>query len=193
MRKPKTDTGSGQQLLADVQTVLVSNATIQAAKSEATRSENELLDHLEAISGGNYLNPGQLSSDAQADLTRTSLDTHIKKVQAQQLDAMNAHQLEDLQAQARTTYLGRKMVVTTLVPKSGAIEAVWFDQRAGFRTGITHKRKVTGVVLDVLLNRNVLILKPIIGTRLLNSHLESYMVYVIDPATLMPTVDIALL
>ncbi len=193
MRGRNSQVGSGQQLLADFQTVFVSMATIEAAKYEAARSENALLDHLDAVSGGNYLNPGRLSSDEQADLTRTSLDTHIKKIQAQQLDSMNARQLQDLQAQARSTYIGRKMTVTTLKPKSGAIETIWFDQRSGFRTSVTRKRKVTGVVLDVLLDRNVLILRPTIGARLLNSNLENYMVYVIDPIELMPMVDFTLI
>lgn len=193
MRHRKTQDGSGQQLLADFQTVFVSTATTEAAKYEAVRSENALLDHLAATGGGSYLNPGDLSSDAQADLTRTSLDTHIKKVQAQQLDSMNVRQLQDLQKAARGTYIGCKVGVTTLQPKSNAIESVWFDQRNGFYSSVARRRKVTGIVQDVLLDRNVLIIKPPFSARLLNSSLVSYMVYIINPDNLMPMVDLALI
>lgn len=189
-RQPQAD--SGQQLLADFQTVFVSAATTEAAKYEAVRSENALLDHLAAAGGGGYLNPGDLSFDAQADLTRTSLDTHIKKVQAQQLDSMNVRQLQDLQKAARETYIGCKIAVATLQPKSNAIESVWFDQRSGFHSSVTRRRKVTGIVQDVLLDRNVLIIKPPFSARLFNSSLESYMVYVISPDSLMPMVDLTL-
>lgn len=192
MHRAKTQTGSGQQLLADFQTAFVSAATIEAAKYEASRSENDLLDHLAAVGGGTYLNPGELSSNTQADLTRNSLDTHIKKVQAQQLDSMNTLQLQQLLDNARTNYVGRKIIVQALQPKAGAIESVWFDQRNGFRSNPTHKHKVTGIVQDVLLDRNVLILRPTMGTRLLNSSLENYMIYVIDPQTLLPMVNFTL-
>lgn len=193
MRRSKTPPGSGQQLLADYQTVFVSTATIEAAKYEAAQSENELINHLSDVSGGTYLQPGALSSDMQADLTRTSLDTHIKKVQAQQLDSMNAQQLQQLLEQDRAIYLGRKIAVTSLRPKSDAIESVWFDQRAGFRSHVTRKRRVVGTIQDVLLDRNVLILRPSFSARLLNNTLENYMVYVIDPDSLMPMVEFTLL
>jgi hypothetical protein len=193
MHRTKKPAGSGQQLLADYQTVFVSTATIEAAKYEAAQSENELINHLADVSGGTYLQPGALSSDVQADLTRTSLDTHIKKVQARQLDSMNAQQLQQLLEQDRAIYLGRKIAVSSLRPKSDAIESVWFDQRAGFRSHVTRKRRVVGTIQDVLLDRNVLILKPSFGARLLNNTLENYMVYVIDPDSLMPMVEFTLL
>lgn len=193
MRRSKTPSGSGQQLLADYQTVFVSTATIEAAKYEAAQSESDLINHLADVSGGTYLQPGALSSDIQADLTRTSLDTHIKKVQAQQLDSINAQQLQQLLEQDRAIYLGRKIAVTSLRPKSDAIESVWFDQRAGFRSHVTRKRRVVGIIQDVLLDRNVLILKPTFSSRLLNNTLENYMVYVIDPNSLMPMVEFTLL
>lgn len=193
MRHSKTPAGSGQQLVADYQTVFVSSATIEAAKYEADQSESDLINHLAAVSGGTYLQPSNLSTDVQADLTRTSLDTHIKKVQAQQLDSMNARQLQDLLVQDRATYIGRKIAVRTLQPKSDAIEFVWFDQRSGFRSHVTRKRRVVGTIQDVVLDRNVLILKPSLSARLLNSSLENYMVYVIDPVSLMPMVEFTLL
>jgi hypothetical protein len=193
MRRSKNPAGSGQQLLADYQTVFVSAATIEAAKYEANQSENDLIDHLAAVSGGSYLQPGNLTTDVQADLTRTSLDTHIKKVQAKQLDSMNSHQLQELSTQDRALYIGRKIAVTNLRPKGDAIESVWFDQRAGFRSHVTRKRRVVGTIQDVLLDRNVLIVKPSFSTRLFNTALESYMVYVIDPTSLMPMVEFTLL
>ncbi|HEY1063834.1 MAG TPA: hypothetical protein VGE30_00890 [Candidatus Saccharimonadales bacterium] len=192
MRHRSPPVGSGQQLLADFQTAFVSAATIQAAQYEADRSENALLDHLAAVSGGTYLQPGNLSPDEQTDLTRSSLDAHVKKVQAQQLNAISAQQLQELQEYVKNTYIGRRVTAHSLHPKSGAIETVWFDQRAGFRNNATRKQKVTGVIQDILLDRNVLILKPTFTAKLINSNLENYMIYVIDPVSLKPLVDLTL-
>jgi hypothetical protein len=195
-RKKKTDDNSslsGQALLADFQSAFVSAATIEAARFEAERSENELLTHLDAVSGSSYLNPGNLGSDEQAAIARASLDAHIKKIQARQLGSMSQGQLQHQLMQDQQAYKGRRIRVTILHKNSGAVESVWYDQTTGYRNGTVKYGKITGIIDDVLLDRNVLVLKPTLRTRLLASSLRYYVVYPIEPMQLMPTVSFELL
>lgn len=181
---------SGQTLVADYQTAFVSAATVEAAKYEASRSENELVQQLEHISAGTYLNPGALAATDQDTLTRASLDAHIKKVQTQQLDTMNAQQLQALVAQDKDLYAGRKVTVTVRTSTEPPIDMVWFDQQNGYRTSVCKKKSVHGTIEEVLLDRNLLVVKPGWGLKLLNSRLQSYLVYVIDPESLQPMVEL---
>lgn len=192
MTRPKQPL-SGQALVADYQTVFVSTATIEAAHYEASRSENELVQQLEDISAGTYLNPGSIEPGTQDAMTRLSLDAHIKKVQARQLSDMNAQQLAALIEESRSRYIGRKVKVSVLPTADKPIDVVWFDERSGYRTSTSRKTAVTGVIEDVLLDRNVLILRPTWGMRLLNSHLRNYLVYIINPADFSPMVSLTFL
>lgn len=191
MFKFKQPTGSAQALLADFQTAFVALATKEAAKHEADRSENELLQHLNAVSSGGYLQPGSLPTDLQADMSRGSLDAHFKKVQAQQLDSMSNERLDSLQTLANKQYLGRRVVATQ--PKGADfIEAVWYDQRRGYYNSLYKRPTVGGTIEAILLDRNMLVVKPSWQLRLLNNNLQNYIVYVIDPNTVQPMITLAL-
>ena len=193
MRQKEPKSGSGQELVADFQSAFVSSATIEAAKYEAARSEDELVSQLAAVSNGSYLNPGALESDLQARMTHDSLDAHIKKVQARQLESMNAAQLQQLYVRDNQVYRGRKVQITALKGHTDVIESVWFNKYSGYRTGIIKKGKITGVIDQVLLDKNTLVLRPTSGSKLFNSELQNYLIYVVDPDTLMPMVECTLL
>ena len=182
---------TGQPLVADFQTVMVSASTIQAAQYEATRSENELLGHLEAISAGTYLNPGAIND--QDDVTRASLDAHIKKVQAEQLDSINTAQLRALADKDQADYTGRKVRITVLKPILKPVETIWFDESSGYRTGGSKKTTITGTIEAVLLDKNFLLIRPGAASRFINSNLKNYVIHIIDPETCRPMVDIAIL
>lgn len=184
---------SGQLLVSDFQTALVSVATMEAATFEAKRSENELMDYLSSVSTGSILNPSNLNADPSDNLTRASLDAHVKKVQASQMQSMGAVQLEQLSVADRSAYTGRKIRVNLLRKDRDAIESIWFDKHKGYFKGIVKRGKVTGVIESVHLDKNALILKPSFGMRLINPALQNYIVYVVDPVDLSPAVQIDLL
>ena len=192
MRQKDLKPGSGQELVADFQTAFVSAATIEAAKYEAARSEDELVNQLTAVSSGNYLNPGILETDLQARMTHDSLDAHIKKVQARQLESMNAAQLQQLYVQDNQIYRGRKVQIKVLPGYKDIIESVWFNKYKGYRSGIIKKGQITGVIDQVLLDKNTLVLKPTAGSQLFNSELQNYIIYIVDPESLMPMVECTL-
>jgi hypothetical protein len=182
---------SSQQLIANFQTVFVSLATVQAAHQEATRSEQALLHHLQGIGGGGYLQPTALATGNQDQVSQASLDAHIKKVQATQLDSMNAYQLQELQQQTQSAYAGRKVQITVRTPELEPVELVWFDQQHGYRNNIAKRRSFTGVITEVLLDKNALVLSPTAASKLMNSRLHSIVVYIIDPQTFTPMVEIS--
>ena len=190
-KQPKP--GSGQQLIADFQNAFVSSATIEAAKYEAARSEDELVSQLSAVAGGTYLQPGAMDDNARNQMTHSSLDAHIKKVQAHQLESMNAAQLSQLHFEDNRIYPNRKVQITILPGFQNVIESVWFNKYKGYRSGIVKKGHITGVIDQILLDKNTLVLRPTKSAQLFNSELQNYLVYVIDPQTLMPMVELTLL
>jgi hypothetical protein len=190
---PKRPPVIGQDLVNDFQTALVSIATSQVAQSEAQRSENAMVEHLRSLSGGYYLQPGALVSDSRDAVSHASLDAHIKKVQAEQIQHMNAEQLQALQVRAHTDFLGRKVRINVLNNATSPVESVWFDQMNGYRNSTNKRKVIVGVIEDILLDRNALVIKPVGATHLFNQALQSFIIYVIDPNTFQPTIELTVL
>ncbi len=192
MKREARHTVSGSLLVADFQAAFISAATAEAAKHEAEHSENSITNYLESASSGHLLNPAVLANDAQTHVTRASLDAHIKKVQAQQMQAISSAQLEQLIARDQVTYHGRKVRVRITSHKD-PVESLWLDKQSGYRKGTVKKSSVTGFIEKILLDTNALILKPTYASRLLTPALKNYIVYVTDPETLLPMVQLTLL
>lgn len=184
---------SGALLLADFQTVFISTATIGAAEYEAERSESQLMEQLGSMGNGTYLQPSSLTNYSQDDISRASLDAHIKKVQAQQLGSMNQLQLQTLLQKDQALYSGRKLQVTKLAHDKDMIISEWFNPQTGYRQSLTKGNKITGIIESVILDKNMIVLKPTLKTRLLQSELTNYAVYIIDPNSLEPMVELAIL
>lgn len=180
---------TGQQLVADYQTVMVSSSAIDAAAYEAERSENELMQYLASTSSGNYLQPGDLGNPDESSIGRASLDAHVKRVQAQQLQALNHEQIRQLSALDKQDFIGRQVIIEQLDPSRKCIELLWFDTQNGYRSNPTNKRRIYGIIEDVLLDKNILLIKPRLRNRLLTSNLQGYVVYVIDPVSAQPLVS----
>lgn len=168
---------TGQQLVADYQTVMVSSSAIDAAAYEAERSENELMQYLASTSSGNYLQPGDLGNPDESSIGRASLDAHVKRVQAQQLQALNHEQIMQLSALDKQDFIGRQVIIEQLDPSRKCIELLWFDTQNGYRSNPTNKRRIYGIVEDVLLDKNILLVKPRLRNRLLTSNLQGYVVH----------------
>lgn len=183
---------SGELLVADFQNAFVSAATAEYAKQSAAQSENDLLNQLSYWSGGNYLNPGNIDANVQQDVSRASLDAHVKKVQAQQLESLSLAQLSALITEDNKVYKGKKVVIEAIHSEIKPIDAVWFNPRTGYRSNTIQKSSVTGTIQEVALDKNVLILKPKMLPRMINKEFQAYFVYIIDPRTAQPMVRISL-
>lgn len=193
MNKKGDSRFTGQRLVADYQSVLLTVATAEAAAHEAERSETELMQQLAGASRGMYLNPVALN-DATGDyMVRASLDAHIKKVQAEQLQSMSVTQVSSVIAEDKTGYVGRRVRITSLDEGFQPFDAVWFDQRTGYRTSPFKKRSIEGVIEEIELEKNLLVIKPKRLLRVINNNLQYYLIYPINPQTIRPSVEISVL
>lgn len=184
---------SGELLVADFQSAFATLATARYAQSEAQDSENAVVSELQSFSGQAYLNPGTINPMRQNDIGRASLNAHVMKVQAAQLQQLSQEQLATMQQQVSADYVGRKVRVSALNGGESPFDAVWFNDQTGYRSNIFDKPSVSGTISEINLEKNLLVLKPRLFPRLLNREFTAYFVYVIDPATLQPAVAIDLL
>jgi hypothetical protein len=168
-------------------------ATSQAAQSEAQRSENAMVEHLRTLSAGRYLQPGALVVDSQEAVSHASLDAHIKKVQAEQIQQLNAQQLAQLQIKTKTDFLNRRVRITVINNQSNPVESLWFDPRSGYRNSPNNRRIIQGTIEDILLDKNAIVIKPNPMLRMINNSLKAFIIYVIDPQTFTPTVEITVI
>lgn len=181
---------NGWQLVADFQTAFISIVTSEIVQNEANNSEEDMLQQLSRLSGGGYLNPGNIDPERQYNMSRASLDAHIKKIQAQQVEVLKAEQVRNLIEDDEALYIGRKVQVDVLLGSKSPIDGLWFSTQTGYRSNTLNKKRIKGTVQELLLDKNVLIVKPHLVPKLLNSELESYIVYIIDPDTAEPMVNL---
>lgn len=184
---------SGQLLLADFQSAFVGLATAQLALDEAHRSEEAIVSELHSLTGQTYLNPGGISPMRQNDIGRASVSAHVMKVQADQLQQMSQQQLIALQDEVASNYIGKKVLITPLEASQSPFDTVWFNQHSGYRSNQNTKKQIKGTIAEVALDKNLLVVKPTLFPRMINSELNAYFVYVIDPLTAQPAVEITLL
>ena len=193
MRSKTNQNISGQQLVADFQTVGISRTTAIVAKEAAKQSEEVVMNQLSSVSGGNYLNPENIN-EAQGDyVVRASIDAHIKKVQAEQLDSLTSAQLNDIMTKDTASYKGKKVRVISITKDYKPFDGYWFDPKNGPRSNELKKQVVEGKIAEINFEKNLIVLEPTRLSRLISSSLKSYAVYVINPQTLMPAVEIHLI
>lgn len=183
---------SGQQLVADYQSVFINMATSETARQMAEQSERMILEQLGQVSQGEFLKPSNLGSDWQAGLTRESINAHVKKAQAAQLNELSNTQLIEMVEVDTKAWVGKKVRITSLSKNIKPFDAVWFDKRTGYRTSQFTGQSISGRIQEVLLDKNVLIIKPLWAKHLLVPNLHLYATYIIGPDTLEPIVNISL-
>ncbi len=192
MEKPEIKI-SGQKLVADYQSVMIDLATSEAASYEAERSESEMLSKLSTSSAGGYLNPSNINQSIGENIARVSLDTHVKKVQAEQIKSISTAQVQEILAEDKKVYLGKKVHITSLDRSYSPFESLWFDPQNGYRTYDFKKPSISGKIEEILIEKNALVLKPNFMRRIFVSDLKFFVAYIINPTTLEPTVSIEII
>ena len=192
MRNKKSNL-TGEQLVTDFQTVTMYLMTADAAKQAAKQSEDAVMQELSSVSSGNYLNPANIN-EAQGDyVARASVDAHIKKIQAEQLDDLSNAQLKAIIIKDTTDFVGRKVRIVASSAEYRPFDGFWFDNKKGSRSSELNKQTVEGKIIEIDFRKNLLVLKPNRFSSLLSSSLQNYMVYVVNPHTLLPAVEIYLM
>lgn len=186
----------GAGLIGAFQTALMNRAISQQAVAEAERSERATLAALntyQAARNGIFIAAGDIPVASLDDLSRRSLDAHLKKAQTGQITAYTAEQLAQLQAEADRQYVGRAVRVRILIAAVRPVEAVWFDSHTNqSRTSPAAPRQLKGSISEIHLDRNLLVIRPTRTSRLLVRGREYFLVYPIDPDTIAPAVSLEL-
>ncbi|MCA9332857.1 hypothetical protein KDA00_03205 [Candidatus Saccharibacteria bacterium] len=181
----------GGQLVEDFRSALLIRSTAEVASQEAKISEEETLQGLDEISRGAYLNPTFIPEATQEALTRASVDAHIKRVQAKQIGEQSQYKLIDMQEEVDKKYKGMNVKVIVLNRDAKPIESIWQDPNTGeFYPSTVNTKGLSGKIEAIMLEKNSIALKPGMIANLGSSNRKLFMIYVIDPQTMEPLVDL---
>lgn len=180
----------GAQLVSYFQSVFFNLANMEVSRQEATISEQRAVSELQYFGGANVLNPKNIPVDSSAEIAKSSVDAHIKKVQAEQIEHLTNVQLEAAKSEVSTQFVGRKVAIKIHAKEYGIVESVWFSPSKGYTTSDVKTNGIKGRIKEVLLDKNALLIEPSLAARLIDSGRKFYVVYVIDPNTFEPRVDI---
>lgn len=188
---------SGSELVADFQSAIANLVTMETAKYAAKQSENEAIRTIETVSSnsnGVFVTPGDIQVAAQQSLLRSSLDTHIKKVQAQQIESFTAAQISAIEQKDSNRFCGKKVHIAVADSSLNPIESYWYDDRSGQESrGVIKAKSVKGTLEEISFSKNLLIIKPLLASRMILSSRKYFVVSVINPQTLMPLVNVRFL
>lgn len=173
---------------AGVQDLAAMYSAEQSAASAEQRAQG-LVNRLYA-QNGLYITPHDIPSDTQTEFAAQSADAQLKKLQSDQISYATRNQVQEQEQQLLRDFKGRK-VTFTLVDKSyDPFEAVWFNPQTGQpKTSLLKTRTISGIITDLSLEQNVVMLRPGFWQRRLNPDRKLFLVYIINPATLAPTVQ----
>lgn len=187
---------NGQLLVADFQSAFANLVTMETAKYAAEQSEQATMQTLQTAGANNgiYVTPHDIPANAQEVLVRSSLDAHIKKVQAQQIASYTAAQISQLEIDDIAKYQGKKVQITVRDLEIGAVESYWYDQKTGQESrGVIKAKTIKGTIEELSFKKNLLVIKPLLASRILLSARKYFLVSVINPETLAPLISIDLL
>jgi len=185
---------SGDLLIEQYRAAMMTLVAVLSAEATAKQTEQQALDNLASLPSNNglFVTPGDIPQDAEHELTRRSLDAHLQKVQSAQIRLQGTRFTQAMQADTLKLYKGRRVQVSILEPKEQPVEVYWRDADGstylrGFAT-----RSFTGIIEDIQLDEDMLVLKPGALGQLFSSRLAYYVVYVINPDTVQPMVKLSL-
>lgn len=188
---------SGPLLVSDFKSAMINLSTAETAKYVAEETEKTTMHTLQSVSTQNnpvYVTPGDIAPDIQDELVRSSLDAHLKKAQSQQISAYANNQLLEMEAKDKQGYMGKKIKITILDQKFKPVESYWQDSQTGeYRQGTIKFKSVKGIIDDLSFHKNVLVIKPSLQSRLILPQRKFFFVYVINPESLEPTVQLDLI
>lgn len=180
----------GKALIDDYVSAMTNRTTAATASMAASQTEAATLRTLRAANPG-YVTPGDLSPALRDMLVRTSLDAHLQKVQAEQINALTETQISQTEAADRQRYIGRKTEVTVLDKSFEPLESYWYSRKTGqANQGTIRSKSVTGIIHDLSFEANVLMLRPTWKSRLILPDRRYIFVYIVNPSSLQPAVSL---
>lgn len=193
--KKLTVQASGDLLVSEFQSAMVNLSTAYVAEAEAQHSEVDIENTLKYAmpNNGVFLTPGDITPEAADRLVKTSVDAHLKKVQAEQIKAYAASQVSQQQMDAEQKYKGRKVQITTIGDSKDVFIPLWLDKNTGgLREGTFKGKTIAGTIEELALENNLLVIKPNLMWRTIQPDRKFFLVVVINMQTLTPNVKIKL-
>ncbi len=186
---PQTDS---EALVAEFQAAITNLATMYTAQHAAAQSETDTIQTLESMGIGNgvYVTPNDIPDHVKDQLTQSSLDAHLKKVQSEQITTTALQQVSEREAIAKRAYLGKKITFHLEDASFQPFESVWTDKKTGqFKTSVINNRRVSGTIDDLSFEHNLIVLKPLWFSRLFTPGRKYFLVHVINTTTILPAIS----
>jgi len=184
---------TGQMLVSDFQSAMTNLTTAATANYSAKRSEEETLQTIESANP-EYVTTRDIDPAIQEALVRSSMNAHMQKVQAEQINSLTEHQVAQMEEEDKQKYLGKKIQIQVIDKDFKPLESFWQDKNTGeIRQGQLKSSTIKGTIEDVAFRKNTLVIKPNLKSRLILPDRKFIFVYVINPDTLVPAVQINLI
>jgi hypothetical protein len=177
---------NGETLITDFQTAQFLLYAIDSAELQAKKSETETLNKFSSYKKLNdhYVRPQDLPIEDDVSLTQLSLNSHLQKVQSDQIKESGSKEIRDLQLAANGSYLNKKVVVRAIDRTVKPFHNCWLDKRSGqLSYGQNNKQLISGRITEVNLSGNYVLIKPKTRHQLISKSLNSYLAEIIDPST----------
>lgn len=186
---------SGELLIEQFRSAMMTLATVDQAKHIAKQSEQETLSSLASLPSQNsYVTPNDIPTELEAAVAQSSLNAHLQKVQSEQMAVQGSAFVSQMEADVLKTYKGRKVRVSVLEPKLEPVEAYGYDGQSGhYYLTKARPRSFSGVIEDVRLDSNMLVLRPSMLKQLFSGKIAYYIVFAINPQTLQPLIRLSLI
>jgi ABC-type transporter MlaC component len=186
---------SGRSLVDDFLAAMTNLSTAKTARYVAEQTEQDALQTINYVGAGQAsgaVTPAGITPELQQAMVRSSLDAHVQKAQAQQITAYTSQQLAETEQTARQKYVGKTVKVGIIDATFQPVETYWWNSNTGqFDQGTIKFKSIKGVIDEVQLEQNRLILKPTFGSRLMLPQRKFVVVYIINPKNLQPAVSLS--
>jgi hypothetical protein len=183
----------GSELIQRYIDALTNLITMERAKITASRTESDLLEHLDSLGtqNGVYLTPEEIPAVQGESLLKESFNAHLTKVQSEQIAQKSKAEVARLNEQTKKEFIGKKIIVDVIYNDSNPIDGVYINKQTGqYRVSKFKTKRIKGTVLDIIFENNLLVIKPNLTARTLTPNRIFIHVYVINLDNMSPNVSI---
>jgi hypothetical protein len=166
---------------------------MEQAKYAAEISEQTILQGLNNLEKNNglYLTPDDISSDIGERVVKDSVNAHLAKVQSNQIVQAAQNEVTRLEDETKKIYIGKKVTITVLDPKSDVVDAVMLDKKTNeYRISKYNAKKIKGTIENVSFHDNLLVIKPTLTAQFIVPNRILIHIYVINLEAMTPDIKI---
>ena len=182
----------GNDLLQEFASAVANSTVAESLKYEAEQNEAQALQNIASVGASNdmYVTPRDIPPEQQAYIAKASLDAHMQKTQAIQVAAYNDQQVHIAELHVKEKYRGLKVTVMVAITDPWPVDTCWRDSYGRYHINEHGPKKVTGIIEDIDLQKNYIILRPTKAFRTINNTIKFHRIYIVLPATLQPLVTL---